>query len=72
MGSTNKVFYLHLIQTNAIYENTQAQCQRMQLAVHDLQLKGILYSEDLITLLVATESSIEKVLGQGYVHWAHN
>ena len=45
----------------------------MQLAVHDLQLKGILYSEELITLLVATESSIEKeVLGQGYVHWVHN
>lgn len=45
----------------------------MQLAVHDLQLKGILYSEELNTLLVATESSIEKeVLGQGYVHWAHN
>ena len=47
----------------------------MRLAVHDLQLKGILYSEELITLLqlVATESSIEKeVLGQGYVHWAHN
>ena len=45
----------------------------MQLAVHDLQLKSILYSEELNTLLVATESSIEKeVLGQGYIRWAHN